>query len=155
MANRRLFVERLEREIRRSRSNRQPLSLAYLDCDDFKRINDQLGHEAGDQVLRSVADLLEASVRRGETVARLGGDEFALLLPATGEADARATTNRVLDGLAAARLPSSEGTVSLSAGVATFRGGAATVGEVLRQADRLLFEAKCGGKGRATYRTIR
>ena len=124
-----------------------------MDCDDFKLINDQLGHQAGDRVLQALAELLQATVRRGDTVARLGGDEFALLLPETDEDDARATATRVLQALSAAELDRKSGNVSLSAGVATFR-GAWTIDEVLAQADRLLAKAKRSGKRRAVFRSL-
>lgn len=153
IANRRLFMERLETELRRCRDNELPLSVAYLDCDDFKRINDRLGHQAGDRVLQAVAELLQAAVRRGDTVARLGGDEFAVILPETGEDDARATATRVLRALSGAGLDRRLGNVSLSAGVATFR-GPWTVDAVLGQADRLLAKAKSSGKQQAVFRSL-
>ena len=132
---------------------KQPFSVAYLDCDEFKHINDQLGHQAGDLVLQAVAELLLRSVRRRDTVARLGGDEFGLILSETSEEEARTTTGRILTSLSTAELTTLPGAVSLSAGVATFH-TAASIDEVLAQADRLLLEAKRTGKHRALFRTF-
>ncbi len=80
LANRRLFLERLEQALRNSRRNKAPMALVYLDLDHFKQVNDTLGHQAGDDLLKSVALRLAQSVREVDTVARLGGDEFTLIL---------------------------------------------------------------------------
>ncbi len=80
LANRRLFRDRLEQALRTLRREHQPLALLHLDVDHFKRINDTLGHDAGDLLLQTVAQRLVAGVRQQDTVARLGGDEFIVLL---------------------------------------------------------------------------
>lgn len=80
VANRRLFLERLEQALRNCRRNRSRLALVYLDLDYFKEVNDQLGHQAGDTLLRAFADRLTVEVREVDTVARIGGDEFTLVL---------------------------------------------------------------------------
>lgn len=150
VANRRLFLERLQGAIDLACDGGKPLTVAYLDCDEFKKVNDERGHQEGDRVLQAIAELLQANVRRDDTVARLGGDEFALLLPQTGEADARTTVERALRALADDPSAPAQVRVSLSAGVATFR-GRWSVDEVLVRADRLLAEAKRGGKSRAEF----
>ena len=88
VANFRWFEEEAQREMYSSRRYGGPLSLAYLDLDDFKRINDERGHAAGDEVLRAVADALRAQLRPTDLVARLGGDEFVVLLPHTDRSGA-------------------------------------------------------------------
>src|SRR5260370_18147291 len=86
LANRRAFYERAEQERKRAARYGRPLSLAYIDLDNFKQVNDTRGHDAGDQVLISVATVLKNNLRAEDLAARLGGDEFALLLPEAGDA---------------------------------------------------------------------
>jgi GGDEF domain-containing protein len=83
-ANWRYFQEHAFRELARSRRPRRPLTAAYLDLDDFKTVNDTLGHEAGDDLLRTIVELMQANVRPTDLVARTGGDEFVLLFSETG-----------------------------------------------------------------------
>jgi diguanylate cyclase (GGDEF)-like protein len=78
IANRTAFHEMVGREIERQRRYRRPFGLAYIDCDNFKAVNDSLGHHAGDDLLRSIGAVLGAGLRRTDVVARLGGDEFAV-----------------------------------------------------------------------------
>jgi diguanylate cyclase (GGDEF)-like protein len=127
-----------------------PVSLAMVDVDDFKRINDTFGHEIGDAVLAGLARTLRANLRGGDVVARYGGEEFVLLLPATEKLEAM----RVVDRLRlAAALPVSPGgrgaapvTVTVSAGLATFPADGKDSASLLRSSDRALCEAKVAGK---------
>jgi len=145
IANSKAFYESAEQEIERSSRYRRPLSLAYLDCDNFKEINDRLGHQSGDNLLRKVADIIKTQLRSTDIGARLGGDEFAVLLPETGEAAAQEVVARLKDKL-------SEGMqrrgwpVTFSVGLVTFADPPASVDEMVSRADTLMYAAKKNGK---------
>src|SRR5204863_2045950 len=98
---------RLREEIARARRDGTPLTCVILDLDDFKRVNDSRGHQAGDELLRGVADLLRAELRPYDQIARYGGDEFVLLLPGSDEDAACQIAERVRDAVAAQTLPGS------------------------------------------------
>ena len=132
---------RIREEIARARRDGTTLSLAIIDLDDFKRVNDVRGHQAGDELLRRVATLLQTELRPYDQVARYGGDEFVLLLPGSDEADARAIAERVRDTVAG------ELAGACSLGVAAWRDGLDPDG-LLEHADRALLLAKRTGKGR-------
>jgi diguanylate cyclase (GGDEF)-like protein len=122
----------------------------YLDLDDFKAVNDSMGHAAGDVLLRSVADRLLACVRPGDTVARLGGDEFAVLLDAAPMADAEQVAGRIVAELGRSfDLPGGERSVRVSVGIAAGRPGVDTAEELVSNADTAMFAAKKRGKNRA------
>ncbi|HLM56720.1 MAG TPA: GGDEF domain-containing protein, partial [Pyrinomonadaceae bacterium] len=144
-ANKRHFVELAEAELGRARRHGHPFSVAYMDVDDFKLVNDHLGHSAGDRLLKSVAETIRRDVRSIDVVARLGGDEFAVLMPETDGRAARAAVERLRDRLAfAARQQGWP--VTFSIGVATWDEPPPSVDEVLRRADELMYAAKRGGK---------
>ncbi|HST50809.1 MAG TPA: GGDEF domain-containing protein [Pyrinomonadaceae bacterium] len=143
--NGRSFGEMAEAEINRARRHAHPFTVAYMDVDDFKLVNDRHGHSAGDRVLKSVADTIRKNVRAFDTVARLGGDEFAVLMPETGEQAARAVVCRVRRQLReVARLHGWH--VTFSIGVVTWDAPPASVDEMLRAADDLMYSAKRLGK---------
>lgn len=145
IANRRAFVEQAAVELERLRRTARPMTVAYIDCDDFKLINDLLGHGQGDALLCTVAATLRGATRMVDTVARLGGDEFGLLLV---DADGP-TAGILIDRLRAALVASTsrEGwTVSFSIGAATFVVPPRSVDDMLRRADQLMYEAKRSGK---------
>jgi diguanylate cyclase (GGDEF)-like protein len=102
IANRRAFFEAATLEIERARRSRRPVALAFLDCDDFKEVNDRLGHAQGDALLRTAAQTLRGATRAVDAVARLGGDEFGLLLPETSAPETEALLHRVHGVLLAA-----------------------------------------------------
>ncbi len=157
ISNRRHFDRALDREVRRARREQLPLSLIFLDLDEFKHFNDTYGHAAGDDVLRRVARTLDESFRRGgDLVARYGGEEFAVILPGV---DARRA------GLYAERLrrriwrmaisvgADANDRITISGGVATITPGApgfvdASPDALLRAADQALYRAKCLGRNR-------
>nr|WP_246316185.1 GGDEF domain-containing protein [Kineococcus aurantiacus] len=120
-----------------------PWSIALVDLDHFKAVNDTHGHQAGDEVLRTAAAGLVAAAREGDLVARYGGEEFAVLLPRTGPAEARAVAERLRAAVAAGTRPR----VTCSVGVATGDADAAAA-DVLAAADRALYAAKAGGRDR-------
>jgi diguanylate cyclase (GGDEF)-like protein len=139
---------RVREEIARAKRDGQPLCCVLIDLDDFKRVNDELGHPAGDALLRRVADSLRAEVRPYDQVARYGGDEFVLVLPGTEEQVARAVAERVRvrvrDGA-----PRGAGSAigNCSIGVSAWQPGM-TADDLLAAADRALLLAKRTGKGR-------
>ncbi len=134
-------------ELERARRSGRPLTLAYLDIDDFKAINDRHGHKAGDALLRAVAEGLRAQLRKTDTLARLGGDEFAVLLPETEASQAREALDRARGALHE-RLRAGGWPATVSVGAATFLKPPAGVDEMIQKADALMYSVKGGGKGR-------
>lgn len=149
LPNRRYLDERLESEIGRARRYGKPLTLAMVDIDHFKRINDTYGHAAGDAVLRQVAHVLLAQTRDADFTARYGGEEFVLVLPETDVPAALLVAERIRKAMAAAFLQLPDGrelSVTASLGIAAFRNG--TADELLRHADRAMYAAKERGRNR-------
>ena len=151
--NRRYMEESLERELRRAARSNRALGILMLDLDFFKAFNDNLGHDAGDAMLREFSRLLEATFRGGDIACRYGGEEFALILP---EASLEATSQRgeVLrektKRLVVQHRGLSLGAVTLSVGVAAFPQHGSTSEALLRAADEALYAAKQAGRDRVT-----
>ena len=154
LANRTLFRDRLQREIARCRRTGAHFALFWVDLDRFKEVNDRLGHEAGDTVLKAVAERLKAVVRDEDTVARIGGDEFVVLRTAReggeGASAAAALALRLAattdDPVDCAGVPVR---IGLSVGVSLTEVEGLEADRLLRAADRALYRAKDGGRGRA------
>ena len=144
--NRRKLNELTLAELERVRRYGRPLSLFILDIDHFKRVNDTYGHEAGDQVLVTLAGLLRAGIRATDSLARWGGEEFVVLSPGV-TADGEAHLAERLRAAAAAHDHASVGTVTASFGVAEHSPGE-TPDELFARADRALYRAKDGGRNR-------
>lgn len=151
LMNRRAFLEELSRRLDRLDRERLPGALLYLDLDNFKPVNDRLGHEAGDAALKAAAQLLRGAVRPTDLVARLGGDEFALWLDG---ADARIATRRAERLLADAPLAMAHVSVgpdlplTFSIGIAVREGGSGeALSHVMMRADTAMYAAKRNGKG--------
>jgi diguanylate cyclase (GGDEF)-like protein len=142
--NRRFFHETLEREAARAHRYDRDLALVVLDVDDFKAINDRIGHLAGDGVLASVAGRLREAVRSADVACRVGGDEFAIILPESSLADADQLYRRVQEAMAAAPVGRA-GTLSLSAGIAQLQ-KADDAAAFFQRADDALYRAKGSGK---------
>jgi diguanylate cyclase (GGDEF)-like protein len=145
LANRTLFKDRVEHALNRRRDDGKAIGVAFLDLDDFKTVNDSLGHAAGDELLVTVAQRIKESVRTSDTVARLGGDEFAVLLDDVE--DVAVPAHRILQALA--KPISLEGkpvTVHGSVGIALHESGQ-TAADLLRNADVAMYKAKGEGKG--------
>ncbi|AKF06020.1 diguanylate cyclase [Sandaracinus amylolyticus] len=147
--NHRYLAPRLEEEVERARRHAEPLSLALLDLDHFKRVNDAHGHDAGDAVLRAFVDRVRAEVRRHDVVVRRGGEEFVLIMPETGAADAFLVAERVRARVSGGPIALGEGretTITVSIGIATWRGERAQALE--QRADAALYRAKGEGRDR-------
>ena len=151
--NRRAFFEVAQHELERARRNFQPLTLVYLDVDDFKNVNDRLGHAEGDALLVAVARTLRTGTRAIDAVARLGGDEFGLLLPETDAEMAEALLSRVRASLVDA-MARHGWDVRFSTGAAVFHSAAASVDEMMARADELMYAAKWAEKGSARIATF-
>lgn len=152
-ANSRTFHEQTELEVRRASRSSQPLTIAYVDLDNFKDINDQFGHLVGDKVLRIVVDVMRRSIRATDIVARLGGDEFALLLPDTGFDGAR-TILRKLHVTIQAEMDRRGWPITSSIGAVSFLAPPADVALLIQEADKRLYIAKEKGKNRVEHELI-
>jgi diguanylate cyclase (GGDEF)-like protein len=147
LPNRRAYEERLRHEAARSRRYRQPLALCLFDLDGFKGVNDELGHPAGDRILRAVADAIR-STRAADEGFRIGGDEFAVLLPETTARGAVPGVQRVIDALARTETAGLDG-IGVSYGIAS---GERDADSLHLAADRELLEAKAALYGRPASR---
>ena len=148
LPNRRLFLDRLGSAAARSRRSGASFALLFLDLDGFKRVNDRLGHEAGDELLCRVADVLREAVRAGDTVSRFGGDEFNILLEdVSGVAEAEEVAARVAEVISRPH-PFAAAVTSASIGLALFPDDACESGELIRCADRAMYRAKARGGDR-------
>lgn len=151
LANRRHFMEVLNREIERAERYERPLSLVLLDLDHFKKVNDTHGHAAGDDVLKEAAQALLSVCRDVDLAARWGGEELALLLPETDGFGARTVAERVRERIAARGYSSPSGQafrVTGSLGVASLSRDIATGEALLQATDEALYQAKAAGRNR-------
>jgi diguanylate cyclase (GGDEF)-like protein len=137
IANRRTFNDALRRELARTRRDGRPLAVLLFDLDGLKAINDQHGHQAGDEALRLVARFGSEALRNGDMLARLGGDEFGVVLPNTDELQARAIGHRIRALLAGQRTAGAP--IRLSLGVAVTSGEESSEGALLLAADADLY----------------
>jgi diguanylate cyclase (GGDEF)-like protein/PAS domain S-box-containing protein len=149
LANRVLFRDRVEHALLRAKRQKSPISVMFLDLDNFKNINDTLGHAIGDELLMVIAKNLEQSVREIDSVARLGGDEFAILLEETVQpADSICVAQRILEKVQRIfHLQDKDVMVGLSIGIAVSELGLENADELLRNADVAMYIAKERGKG--------
>jgi diguanylate cyclase (GGDEF)-like protein len=145
IANRREFYQQVRAELERAGRSRLPISLAYIDLDGFKEVNDKWGHQAGNVLLRKVAHTFQSTIRKTDVVGRLGGDEFGILLPNTGQIGAQSIMQRL--HAAFRRQMTNLGTgVTLSAGVISFGSPPDSLDDMIQQADALMYKAKAQGK---------
>lgn len=145
LANRRAFKHALDTEILRSRRHDHPMSIAYLDLDNFKQVNDFAGHDAGDCVLKALASALRSELRQEDMAARLGGDEFAVLWPEMSPQQASTVVHRMHRALLHA-LQATGYDVSISIGCVACTAVTIERGELLRLADATMYQVKRAGK---------
>jgi diguanylate cyclase (GGDEF)-like protein len=155
LANRRLLMERLREEQERCQRGQAPFSLAMLDVDYFKRINDRHGHDVGDRVLCLLAQTIDEQLRGYDLCARWGGEEFMLLLPGTDIAQARRLSERIMARVRELRLPDlgQHARLTVSVGLAIHRSGEA-VDQTIGRADSELLQAKRQGRDRLMVATL-
>lgn len=150
LSNVRAFREATDREIRRAQREASELSVVYIDVDNFKTVNDQFGHSAGDALLVAISQRLSENLRRTDVAARLGGDEFAVLLPATDLDAARVVVDKLERALA--RIPAeTEYAIGFSIGVACFAEPPESADAMIHEADALMYEVKHAGKGSVRF----
>jgi diguanylate cyclase (GGDEF)-like protein len=151
LPNRTLILDRAGQMLTRSRRERTRVAALFLDLDDFKDINDSLGHKAGDQLLREVGARLAGVLRDGDTVGRLGGDEFVVVVEgASLTLGAQAVADRILEGFAPPfELDGSDAPVEVTVSIGIAEGDRSTPEDLLRDADIALYEAKASGKRHA------
>ena len=148
VTNRAHFFEIAESEVARAQRHDRALSLVMVDADHFKRINDTAGHQAGDDVLKRIADEAKALLRSSDTVARLGGEEFVLMLPSTTTGEAMVVAERLRVAVERARIDTAVGQrkATISLGVASLGDANPTLQDLLAAADRALYDAKQAGR---------
>ncbi|HOY62478.1 MAG TPA: GGDEF domain-containing protein [bacterium] len=151
--NSRSFFETAEIEIEKMRRRGTPLSAVYIDVDNFKGVNDTLGHSAGDKLLSMVVHAVKQELRSIDTIARMGGDEFAILFPDTDHGGAEKATNRIKNKLDAT-MSANRWPVSFSVGVITFSKPPFSVNEMIKEADSLMYEVKNNGKNAIKTKVI-
>ncbi len=145
LPNRRTFLERMSTEIERAKRYNRPLTIAYIDLDNFKTLNDRYGHAVGDEALQKIAARLRQNIRASDLVARMGGDEFLLYLPETNGSQAmsslthlQSSLNEVTQGQ---KLP-----ITFSIGAVTYDIPSCSPDEMIKAADRIMYSAKSAGK---------
>ena len=148
--NRRSFNEIAEKKMIVAEVNKRPYTLVYIDLDNFKTINDQLGHAIGDLVLKTVVDTIRKQIRITDFLARLGGDEFAVLLTDIGEEGARRIVQRLQQALLE-KMKMHAWEITFSIGVLTFLTMPESVDEMVSLTDGLMYEVKVGGKNAIKY----
>lgn len=149
LLNRSLFMDRLQATISQSDRYQQACSLLYIDVDNFKQINDQYGHDAGDILLKAVADRIKHNCRATDSAARLGGDEFAILLTHINKAETSLTAEKILKKVSEPVILGAQSIqVSLSIGVAHYPDTANSIHDLILQADEAMYRAKRTGKAR-------
>ena len=150
LANRRAFHDELRRQLTHARRTQQPMAVLYLDLDGFKSINDNLGHEAGDQVLREVGNRLRLTLREGDLVARVGGDEFATLLCGNLQSStAETVASKLIEAVSGSyQVGTSSARLGASVGIAHNDISNEDADTFINRADQAMYTAKRSGKGR-------
>lgn len=152
VANRRYFFEVLENEIIKAQRYKHPITIGYLDVDDFKLINDSLGHVIGDKLLCMVAQTIQGELRRTDVVARLGGDEFAILLPETGQLSAQIVCSRIQSKLLE-NMKENNWSVTFSIGVYILNSPLSDIDELMAKVDMAMYSVKNNTKSAICYQS--
>jgi diguanylate cyclase (GGDEF)-like protein len=150
--NARYFNELLQMEISRIRRYPHPITLVYVDVDNFKLVNDLFGHRIGDEVLRCIATELKSQLRSTDTVARLGGDEFVMLLPSTRQPEAQVVISKVYTHLSE-KMRQRNWPVTFSMGAVTCEFSPYSAEQLVNMADELMYEVKNSTKNDVRFRT--
>jgi len=153
LLNARTFYEEAARVLALTRRMRHPVALAYVDLDNFKNVNDSLGHRAGDDVLRTVGSIILGCTRKSDVAARLGGDEFVLLMPETDPEHARLACER-LRTLVAEKFSGDAWPVTASVGGVAFLAVPDTVDAMVHVADTRMYAAKSAGRNRVDLEVV-
>ncbi|MGQ0629295.1 MAG: GGDEF domain-containing protein [Phycisphaerales bacterium] len=140
-------------EVARCTREAMPITAVFLDCDNFKTVNDRNGHAGGDRLLQEVARTLAENIRQTDVVGRVGGDEFAVVLPGVGMADAKPVVEKLQSALQAAMVRS-QWPVTFSIGAATFERAPESVEELLARSDAMQYAAKTNGKNRIVFEHV-
>jgi diguanylate cyclase (GGDEF)-like protein len=152
--NRSFFFTALEREIARGDRSGRAFCLVMLDLDDLKSVNDRFGHVSGDQVLRSVADVVRSGVRKIDVAARYGGDEFVALLPETDPTGGWVVAEKIRQMVAEQGMPGIDPAPTVSVGVVSYPADGRSADALLVSADRAMYASKRGGKNRVARATV-
>lgn len=149
--NRRMFFNFIETEANRAMRHERNLALIMFDIDHFKQVNDTFGHDAGDDVLTGIVDVLKEEIRKTDILARYGGEEFLVLLPETDAAGAMALAEKIRVVVEAIRHDKVDRPVTISLGITVFSGKEDSVDGFLKRADDALYKAKNGGRNRCEF----
>ncbi len=150
--NRRAFYEVAGQELEKLKGSQQPLTIIYVDLDKFKNVNDALGHQVGDRLLKKVAEILTLQLRGMDIVSRVGGDEFAVLLPATDQEASRRVAMRLFRA-EHEEMQQEHWPITFSLGILTCSSPPPHVDDLLHLADQLMYAAKNEGRDQACYGT--
>ena len=151
VANKRLFFELARLELKKAHRYRHPLTVVYIDIDDFKKINDIWGKKVGDQLLQIAAETIKHTIRETDIIGRLGGDEFAIILPGSGYEPANIVSCRVQRELLDA-MQKNEWCATFSMGAVTFVNPPNSVDEMIHKVDRLVYLIKYNGKNQLNHK---
>lgn len=154
IANRRAFIKLSRIEIKRARRFKHPLSVAYIDIDNFKYINDNFGHSVGDNLLSLVAETIKDTTRETDLTARLGGDEFVILMSDTEAESAYLVANKIQKKFLHL-MQENEWPVTCSIGLVTFNCSPDSIDDLIKEADNTMYSAKQNGKNMIKHKIVK